>query len=161
MRELIWAVIAALFLYVAYQLYRVYRLDKEQQPVDENEDVFAEFDEDLGAGEAEKDRVNAENFQLQLEVQQLRRDVAQLRLDQDEQRRQAQALDQRIEAMKTQLEQAMAVPGVAPEYSEALVFARRGLGVDAIAERCGITVSEAELVRALARPGDDDTGRGQ
>ncbi|HEX5126070.1 MAG TPA: DUF2802 domain-containing protein [Rhodocyclaceae bacterium] len=39
---------------------------------------------------------------------------------------------------------------VSPLYDEAVGLARRGMDVQAIAERCGISVSEAELVRALA-----------
>ena len=41
-----------------------------------------------------------------------------------------------------------------PEYGEALVLARRGLGVEDIAARCGITRAEAELVVSLAARGE-------
>lgn len=50
-----------------------------------------------------------------------------------------------------QFDGGVAKAGGSPEYDEALVFARRGLDVEAIAERCGITVAEAALVRALAQ----------
>lgn len=40
---------------------------------------------------------------------------------------------------------------VSPQYSEAVAFAQRGLTVQDIADRCGISLGEAELVRALAR----------
>jgi DNA-directed RNA polymerase specialized sigma24 family protein len=40
---------------------------------------------------------------------------------------------------------------VTPQHSEAMVLAERGLPALQIAERCGISVAEAELVCALAR----------
>lgn len=45
---------------------------------------------------------------------------------------------------------------VSPLYSEAVSLARRGYDVQAIAERCGISVAEAELVRSLS--GDSKDG---
>ncbi|MDV7391215.1 DUF2802 domain-containing protein, partial [Arthrospira platensis SPKY1] len=42
-------------------------------------------------------------------------------------------------------------PGSSPEYSEALVLARQGLNAGMIAERCGITRAEAELVLVVAK----------
>lgn len=39
---------------------------------------------------------------------------------------------------------------VSPQYSEAMAFAQRGLTAQDIADRCGISRGEAELVRALA-----------
>jgi hypothetical protein len=35
-----------------------------------------------------------------------------------------------------------------------MIFARRGLAPDAIAERCGISVAEAQLVLSLVSRGD-------
>ncbi|MBS0513505.1 MAG: DUF2802 domain-containing protein [Proteobacteria bacterium] len=48
---------------------------------------------------------------------------------------------------------------VSPEYDAPLVYARQGLDAAAIAERCGITLAEAQLVCAMAgaRP---QTGKG-
>lgn len=143
MREIVWLIVLALLVYVVYLLYQVSRLDKRPKPTpsDSSEDSLAAGDK----------AAVADTFQLELEVQQLRRDIAQLRLEQDEQRRFGQVVDERLAALKAQLDSAVLAPGTAPEYSEALVFARRGLGVDAIAERCGISVAEAELVRSLAQ----------
>lgn len=66
------------------------------------------------------------------------------------------ALAQEIESLKqelTQLRQELtdmrAASRVSPQYGEAVSLARRGLDAQAIAERCGISVSEAELVRSL------------
>lgn len=40
---------------------------------------------------------------------------------------------------------------VSPQYAEAMVMARRGLDAQSIAERCTISIGEAELVAALSR----------
>lgn len=154
MREIVWLIVVVLFLYVLYQLYRASRLDQGKTPGREGQSA--------ATAEAAHKRVGMDTFQLELEVQQLRRDVAQLRLEQDEQRRHALAMEERLGAIKAQLDSVLIAPGTAPEYSEALVFARRGLDVDTIAERCGISVSEAELVRSLAQRGgqvDEDRSR--
>jgi len=92
-----------------------------------------------------------DGFQVELEVQQLRRDVAELRAELAEQRREVASLTARLHAQHEQFHGGVAKAGGSPEYDEALVFARRGLDVEAIAERCGITVAEAALVRALAQ----------
>lgn len=66
------------------------------------------------------------------------------------------ALAQEIESLKQELVQLRqeltdmrAASRVSPQYGEAVSLARRGLDAQAIAERCGISVSEAELVRSL------------
>lgn len=145
MREVVWVIIVVLALYALYQLYLVSRMGMPRLQREEPESASSTDVEGAKPAPAQP-----EMFQIQLELQQLRRDVAQLRADQDERRREAGELEERVSALKTQLDQALLAPGVAPEYSEALVFARRGLDVDAIAERCGISVSEAELVRSLS-----------
>lgn len=97
-------------------------------------------------------------FQLELEVRQLRRDIAQLREELDTQRARCDRLETEHRTVREHLEATLASQGISPEYNEALVFARRGMDVDAIAERCGISVAEAELVHALARGGQPDRG---
>lgn len=90
-------------------------------------------------------------FQHELEVRQLRRELEQQGSALAELRRE---LDEVREQLRTNREQVDADPGTrgaSPEYNEALVFARRGLDAETIAERCGITVAEAELVQSLAR----------
>lgn len=93
----------------------------------------------------------AEGFQLELEVRQLRRDIVQLRNELAEQRRDAQRQAEAMQALKEHVDSTLASQGISPEYNEALVFARRGMDVDVIAERCGISVAEAELVHSLAQ----------
>lgn len=56
-----------------------------------------------------------------------------------------------LTSLREQLEVLRKARNVAPQYGEALGLVERGLDSDAIAERCGISVSEAELVAALSR----------
>lgn len=140
-QDIAWVVVAGLFLYVLYLLYQVSRVDRAvraHQPA-------------APPAPAAASEEGGERFQVELEVHQLRRELAQLQVEQEAQRRLISDLDERFSALKSQFDSV----GTAPEYSEALVFARRGLNVDAIAERCGISVSEAELVRALAQRGSE------
>lgn len=43
---------------------------------------------------------------------------------------------------------------VSPQHSEAMLLAGRGIAAAQIADHCGISVAEAELVCALARAED-------
>ncbi|WP_211090258.1 DUF2802 domain-containing protein [Pseudothauera nasutitermitis] len=102
---------------------------------------------------AESAAAVAERFKLELELRQLRGDLTRL---QSEQTMQRQVIDDLVDSVRTlreQLEANLSGQGVSPEYDEALVFARRGLDAEAIAERCGITVAEAELVRSMTQRG--------
>ena len=56
-----------------------------------------------------------------------------------------------IAALREQIDMLRNARNVSPQYGEAVGLAQRGLTSDAIAERCGISVSEAELVAALSR----------
>lgn len=132
--------------YVAIRLYQG-RRSRSRRPASgdgaSGEEAFVvERPQPLGRGGS---------FQVELEVQQLRRDVAELRAELAEQRREVASLTARLHAQHEQFHSGVAKAGGSPEYDEALVFARRGLDVEAIAERCGITVAEAALVRALAQ----------
>jgi hypothetical protein len=44
-----------------------------------------------------------------------------------------------------------AARNVSPQYGEAVALAQKGFDAPQIAERCGISVAEAEMVRALSR----------
>lgn len=105
----------------------------------------------VAASEGEQER-----FQQELELQQLRRDIARLQAQDAVQQREIADLNDALTALREQFEANLAGQGVSPEYNEALVFARRGLEADAIAERCGISVAEAELVRSMTRRGDTE-----
>lgn len=200
LREIIWLIIAVLFGYVVFQIYRVLRLearnaDDRRTPAaarpaddarpassqaavppasplarddgavqggDDDTDVFV-FDARPrppsapwvapAAPMADGAAAGGDTFQSTLELQQLRRELAQLRAELAEQREQFDALRAELRTMQEQLDATLASQGVSPEYNEALVFARRGLDAEAISERCGISMAEAELVRSLAKGG--------
>lgn len=61
------------------------------------------------------------------------------------------ALRKEVDTLGGQLEALRNERNIAPHYGEAVALAQRGLDSSAIAERCGISVSEAELVAALTR----------
>lgn len=92
-----------------------------------------------------------EAFQLELELKQLRRELEQQRAEMAALRERLDATEAALHVQKENVEASLARQGVSPEYNEALLYAQRGLDVELIAERCGITVAEAQLVRSLAR----------
>jgi len=91
----------------------------------------------------------------ELEIEQLRRDVAQLRTESDFLRRELAAtrrdVDELRDAQQASRERAEYPRPVSPQHSEAMLLAGRGIEASRIAEHCGISVAEAELVCALAR----------
>ncbi len=91
----------------------------------------------------------------ELEIQQLRRDVAQLRTESDFLRRELAAtrrdVDELRDARQASRERVEYARPVSPQHSEAMLLAGRGFEASRIAEHCGISVAEAELVCALAR----------
>lgn len=56
----------------------------------------------------------------------------------------------RIDELGRRVETVNQLPPVAPQYSEALSLAARGLSAEDIADQCDMSVGEAELVRTLA-----------
>ncbi len=97
-------------------------------------------------------------FQIELELRRVRREMAALRAAIDVQQQEIGSLHGALAALGKKVESGVGLPSASPEYNEALVFARRGLSAEAIAERCGITVAEAALVHALAARKDDGEG---
>lgn len=175
-REFLWLAIALLAIYVAVQLYRVLKMgagEPAKRPAPTKAaggaggaaraaaEKLAERHEGEAASPAfapGAEQASGEGFQLELETQQLRRDIAQLRAELGEQRKEIAELAARLRVHQEQVEAGAGAKRASPEYDEALVFARRGLDVETIAERCGITVAEAALVRALAQGGAGDAG---
>lgn len=175
-REILWLVIALLAVYVAVQLYRVLKMGaaepakppaptKAAARAARRARAAAAAQPEAGEGGATSpafasapEQRSGEGFQLELETQQLRRDIAQLRAELGEQRKEIAELGARLRSHQEQVEAGAGVKRASPEYDEALVFARRGLDVETIAERCGITVAEAALVRALAQRDAGDAG---
>jgi len=82
-------------------------------------------------------------FDALLEVRQMRHLV-------DETRAQHARLSEDVARLREELGALRAASRVAPAYAEAVSMVQRGLDAQAIAERCGISVAEAELVRALS-----------
>ncbi len=58
-----------------------------------------------------------------------------------------------VQALQPQAPQQYVRP-VSPQHSEAMLLAGRGVTAAQIADHCGISVAEAELVCALARAED-------
>lgn len=158
-REIIWIVIALLAVYVAFQLLRA-TAGRPRVAEETAEETVETAQTELGADAAaealpesqrEEVRARAELVALGLEVQQLRRDIAQLRGEQEQQRRDARRVDAEVAQIKEALGTLQAGQRISPQYGEAVMLARRGLESEAIAERCGISVAEAALVRSLSQ----------
>lgn len=66
-------------------------------------------------------------------------------------RAQLDALQAELDAMRAELERLKAERAVSPQYNDALSLARKGMHAEDIAQACGISIGEAELVCALAR----------
>lgn len=56
-----------------------------------------------------------------------------------------------MEEMRREVGELKAASQVSPFYGEAVALARRGYDAQAIAERCGISVAEAEMVCSLSK----------
>lgn len=83
-------------------------------------------------------------FDALLEVRQMRHVI-------DELRTQQTAMAAEINSLRDELADVRAASRVSPAYAEAVSLVRQGYDVEAVAERCGISVAEAELVRSLSR----------
>ncbi|MDB5800053.1 MAG: hypothetical protein JWL63_992 [Rhodocyclales bacterium] len=90
-------------------------------------------------------------FDALLEVRQMRHLIDDLQSQQGK-------LAKELARLREELSAVRAASRVAPAYAEAVSMVQRGLDAQAIAERCGISVAEAELVRALSeqRSPDDE-----
>ncbi|MDB5816300.1 MAG: hypothetical protein JWN23_3417 [Rhodocyclales bacterium] len=82
-------------------------------------------------------------FEALLEVRQMRHLIDDLQSQQGKLMREVTRLREELSAVR-------AASRVAPAYAEAVSMVQSGLDAQAIAERCGISVAEAELVRALS-----------
>lgn len=56
-----------------------------------------------------------------------------------------------VSALKETIGQLKAARRVSPQYNEAMSMAQRGIDKQSIADECGISIGEAELVLALSR----------
>ncbi|MFA7267717.1 MAG: DUF2802 domain-containing protein [Sterolibacterium sp.] len=62
-----------------------------------------------------------------------------------------QQLRSELAGIKENMAQLKAARRVSPQYNEAMLLAQRGMGAHDIAETCGISMGEAELVLSLSR----------
>lgn len=66
-------------------------------------------------------------------------------------RAQMDALQHEVDTLRDEVERLKAARAVSPQYNDALSLAQKGMDAAGIAEKCGISIGEAELVCALAR----------
>jgi hypothetical protein len=88
-------------------------------------------------------------FEALLEVRQMRHLIDDLQSQQSK-------LVKEVIRLREELSAVRAASRVAPAYAEAVSMVQSGLDAQAIAERCGISVAEAELVRALSEQRDQE-----
>ena len=177
-REAIWALVGVLSLYLVLILLRLARPRRVRRPAAEvapQTEVVA-APPAVAAAAAEPPPAGGFAAGLpeiplaemnELEIQQLRRDIGQLRTEQDFLRSELVALRLDMNEIQGALDRAEAqipppqapasqqyVRPVSPQHSEAMLLAGRGVAAAQIADHCGISVAEAELVCALARAED-------
>ncbi len=163
-REGIWALVAVLALYLVVILFRLalpLRAGRAGEGAGSPQTVVVDApaprtpDTAPAAGSAPPE-VPRETLN-ELEIQQLRRDVSQLRTEQDFLRSELVAMrldmnDMQAVRERVQVQQpTQYVRPESPQHSEAMLLAGRGISAAQIADHCGISVAEAELVCALAR----------
>jgi hypothetical protein len=149
-RGLVWLLIVLLGAYVIYQLLRARPQAPQQSAVEPTPGAdAAPADAPVEPRERPAERLQAD--MLRVEMVKLREDL-EARLA--AQQRDIARLETELAELRTQLERVESASKVSPQYGEAMIFARRGLAPDAIAERCGISVAEAQLVLSLVSRGD-------
>ena len=84
--------------------------------------------------------------------------MRQTRLRLDELHQQFEALQKEVDGMRDEIAEVRALSQVSPVYGDAVSLARRGYDPQFIAERCGISVAEAELVRSLSGGAEQEEG---
>lgn len=125
LRELVIGTAVLLGIYSGIVIIRLARMSRPRQP----EPVWKQPPTQFGE-QALKTGIEAELAELRGEVASLKDEVI--------------LLHEEVRLLK-------AARNVSPQYGEAVALAQRGLGAAQIAERCGISVAEAEMVCALSR----------
>ena len=168
-REAIWALVGVLSLYLVVILFRLALPRRARAVVEAAPQTQVVEAPPAAVAAAAEPRPALPEIPLaemnELEIQQLRRDIGQLRTEQDFLRSElvAMRLDMNeiqgtlaraeVQALQPQAPQQYVRP-VSPQHSEAMLLAGRGVTAAQIADHCGISVAEAELVCALARAED-------
>ena len=168
-REAIWALVGVLSLYLVVILFRLALPRRARAVVEAAPQTQVVEAPPAAVAAAAEPRPALPEIPLaemnELEIQQLRRDIGQLRTEQDFLRSElvAMRLDMNeiqatlaraeVLALQPQVPQQYVRP-VSQQHSEAMLLAGRGVTAAQIADHCGISVAEAELVCALARAED-------
>ena len=168
-REAIWALVGVLSLYLVVILFRLALPRRARAVVEAAPQTQVVEAPPAAVAAAAEPRPALPEIPLaemnELEIQQLRRDIGQLRTEQEFLRSElvAMRLDMNeiqgtlaraeVQALQPQAPQQYVRP-VSPQHSEAMLLAGRGVTAAQIADHCGISVAEAELVCALARAED-------
>ena len=170
-REAIWALVGVLSLYLVVILFRLALPRRARAAVEAAPQTQVVEAPPAAVAAAAEPRPALPEIPLaemnELEIQQLRRDIGQLRTEQDFLRSELVALRLDMNEIQGALDRAEAqipppqapasqqyVRPVSPQHSEAMLLAGRGVAAAQIADHCGISVAEAELVCALARAED-------
>ena len=129
----------------------------EQKPISsQTVTVYANGQTDAMRNAAKGDALDPafDPFALELELQRIRREIGSMREVFEAQQREIDILRADIKRLTEPTARRTVPepiePDVSPEYDEALALARRGVLASVIAERCGITQAEADLVASLA-----------
>lgn len=164
-REGLLALIVLLAIYMVVMLLRIRRLRRQKKEVAEplppalepvlnalNESA-AEFAEpEFAQDEQSQEQAWPEASQLHMAQEAFMRGVeselAQMREELDALRGEFAALREEV---RQEISQLKASQAVSPLYSDAMQMAMTGYGADVIAERCGISRAEAELVASLVK----------
>jgi len=184
MRQLIFGLIALLFMYGGCQLLRAVRIgfrrhiiplttkktgragtfDYRPPALTKGSDsditvaVYSHKQSGVNAPETEETQVSLDSFAVELELQRLRLEISALQETIEAQQKEINSLraknSQAAPRIETLIPFAVQEPDMSPEYDEALALARRGIMADVIASRCGITRAEADLVASLAMRGE-------
>ncbi len=166
-RDVVVGVCIVIAIYVAVTMLRLMRLRRHKASAEESPPrVLPKLDLDLDVGDDEHDADAGDDlvysrpvappapppvqqqaaepprFEAELGRSQLEREVRQLR--------------EEVSSLRAELEEMKAASRVSPQYADAMALAQRGLTAQDVADRCGISLAEAELVWALAR-GPQDT----
>ncbi|MBS0372694.1 MAG: DUF2802 domain-containing protein [Proteobacteria bacterium] len=166
-REAVLALVAVLSLYLVVVLFRLAR-HRRGTPPPETPEPAVKAETPVGRApvvvpEPAPDEAEVSRELLnELEIQQLRQDMTRLRADCDFLRRELAVMRHDVDqlgeqarseqqAAQTARERTQYTRPVSPQHSEAMLLAGRGMSAAQVAEHCGISVAEAELVCALAK----------
>lgn len=156
LRDVVLVVIGLIGVYLAVMVLRLTRLGRRrpdeivEEPAVPEEDEEDEVSENLvyvppPAQRAADFGAELVRTQQDSEIRLLREEVAQLR--------------EEVGQLRAELVDLKAARHVSPQYADAMALVQRGLTAQDVADRCGISLGEAELVWALSRgPNFDQEG---